>query len=125
MSRTILVVDDSATLRAAVSDTLTKSGYTVHEAVNGQEGLGFLEQARAKGLTIDMIISDINMPVMGGIEFIRNVKQGPDKFIPVLILTTERDDQMKMQGRQVGAAGWLVKPFQPPVLAKVVRKFVR
>ncbi len=125
MSKNILIVDDSATLRAAVKATLSETGFSVHEVTNGQEGLAFLEKSRQDGLKIDMIICDINMPIMGGIEFITAVKKTADKFIPILIMTTEREEHMKQQGRQAGAAGWLVKPFQPAVLIKVVRKFVR
>ena len=65
------------------------------------------------------------MPIMGGIEFIKAVKQADDRFIPILVLTTEGEREVKEQGRQAGAAGWLVKPFQPPVLIKVARKFIR
>lgn len=72
-----------------------------------------------------MIISDVNMPVMNGIEFLKSVKKTPDRFIPAIVLTTEREERLKQQGREAGAAGWLVKPFQPSVLVKVVRKFVR
>lgn len=125
MTHNILIVDDSATLRAAVNATLSPPDYEVHEATNGQEGLDFLAQARQKDLPIHLIISDINMPIMGGIEFIKAVKQTDDRFIPILVLTTEGEREVKEQGRQAGAAGWLVKPFQPPVLIKVVRKFIR
>lgn len=125
MSRNILIVDDSVTLRAAVSATLTEAGFTVHEATNGREGLDFLEQSERDGLNIELIISDVNMPIMGGFEFVTRVKQTEHKFIPVIMLTTEREETMKQKGRAAGAAGWLVKPFQPAVLVKVVRKFIR
>ena len=125
MTHNILIVDDSATLRAAVNATLSPPDDNVLEATNGQEGLDFLAQARQEDLPIHLIISDINMPIMGGIEFIKAVKQTDDRFIPILVLTTEGEREVKEQGRQAGAAGWLVKPFQPPVLIKVVRKFIR
>lgn len=125
MTKRILIVDDSATLRAAVTSTLAQADYEVLEAIDGQVGLEVLDKARLSGQPVDLIISDINMPIMGGIEFIGRVKQGPDRFTPILVLTTESEEHMKQQGRKLGAAGWLVKPFQPPVLVKVVRKFVR
>lgn len=125
MTHNILIVDDSATLRAAVNVTLSPPQYKVHEATNGQEGLDFLARARQTSLPIHLIISDINMPIMGGIEFIKAVKKTEDRFIPILVLTTEGEQEVKEQGRRAGAAGWLVKPFQPPMLIKVVRKFIR
>jgi len=125
MIHNILIVDDSATLRAAVNATLSPPDYKVYEAINGQEGLAFLTQARQDNLPIHLIISDINMPIMGGIEFIKAVKQTDDRFTPILVLTTEGEREVKEQGRQAGAAGWLIKPFQPPMLIKVVRKFIR
>jgi two-component system chemotaxis response regulator CheY len=72
-----------------------------------------------------MIISDVNMPVMDGIEFITNVKQTSFRFLPILVLTTEREDSMKIKGKKAGASGWLVKPFKPETLLQVVRKFTR
>jgi two-component system chemotaxis response regulator CheY len=125
MSKTILVVDDSATLRMSVEMTLKPAGYDVAQAINGQEGLQALQQLAAQSQTPVMIISDINMPVMDGISFIKEVKRTPFKYIPILVLTTEREDSKKLEGKQAGAAGWLVKPFKPETLLTVVRKFTR
>ena len=125
MNKTILIVDDSATLRASVNFVLTDAGFEVTQAKNGAEGLGRLEESKRLGIKIDMIISDINMPVMDGITFIKEVKKGDFRFVPILILTTESENAKKMEGKAAGASGWLVKPFKPEQLVWVVKKFVR
>lgn len=125
MSKRILVVDDSATLRMSVDMTLSQAGYEVVHARNGQEGLDQLQEMQDKKAVPDMIISDINMPVMDGISFITEVKKTPLRYLPILVLTTEREDSKKMEGKKAGAAGWLLKPFKPETLLAVVRKFTR
>jgi two-component system chemotaxis response regulator CheY len=126
VSNKVLIIDDSATLRASVKFSLSQAGYAVEEAINGQDALNKLESLRSSGTSISLIISDVNMPVMDGITFVREVKKnGSFKFIPVLILTTESQDSKKEEGRAAGAAGWLVKPFNNDQLVGVVRKFVR
>ena len=125
MSKLILVVDDSATLRMSVEMTLQGAGYQVMQAINGQEGLLALQGLETKGKSPAMIISDVNMPVMDGITFIKEVKKTPFRYVPVLVLTTEREDSKKLEGKKAGAAGWLVKPFKPETLVTVVRKFTR
>ncbi|KIX13589.1 response regulator [Dethiosulfatarculus sandiegensis] len=125
MNKTILVVDDSTTLRMSVEMTLKPAGFTVIHATNGQEGLDRLDEMTQKDQSPDMIISDVNMPIMDGIEFITKVKQTSFRFLPILVLTTEREDSMKIKGKKAGASGWLVKPFKPETLLQVVRKFTR
>jgi two-component system chemotaxis response regulator CheY len=125
MNKTILIVDDSATLRASVNFVLTDAGFEIIQAKNGEEGLDKLEESKRLGVKIDMIISDINMPVMDGITFIKEVKKGDFRFVPILILTTESENAKKMEGKAAGASGWLVKPFKPEQLVWVVKKFVR
>ncbi|ADK84600.1 response regulator receiver protein [Desulfarculus baarsii DSM 2075] len=125
MSKTILVVDDSATLRMSVEMTLSPAGFTVVQATNGSEGLQALKKMEQQRTQPDMIISDINMPIMDGIAFIKEVKKTSFKFVPILVLTTEREDSKKLEGKQAGASGWLVKPFKPDTLLTVVRKFTR
>lgn len=121
-----MIVDDSATLRASVKFSLTEAGYIVEEAQNGKDALHKLEQLRFQGASPALIISDINMPEMDGISFVREVKKNPAyRFIPVLILTTESQDSKKLEGKDAGAAGWLVKPFSDDQLIGVVKKFVR
>ncbi|MBS3910186.1 MAG: response regulator [Actinobacteria bacterium] len=126
MDQSVLVVDDSATLRASVKFTLSEAGYAVEEAINGKDGLQKLRQLKTRGVRISLIISDINMPEMDGITFVQEVKKDSAlRFIPVLILTTESQETKKMEGKNAGAAGWLVKPFNNDQLVGVVRKFVR
>jgi len=121
----ILIVDDSATLRASVNYTLKEAGFSTLNAVNGKDGLDKLQQAMAEGKQIGMIISDINMPIMDGITFIKEVKKTPFKFTPILVLTTESQEEKKLEGKKAGASGWLVKPFKPEQLIYVTKKFVR
>ncbi|MCP5107978.1 MAG: response regulator [bacterium] len=127
MKKNILIVDDSPTLRASVNFVLVGSGFTVFQADNGVAGLKMLEEIREKKLRINLIISDINMPKMNGLEFLQAVKdpKSPARFIPVIILTTEREDTLKRKGRKYGAAGWMTKPFKPELLLSVVKKFIR
>jgi two-component system, chemotaxis family, chemotaxis protein CheY len=125
MKKKILVVDDSATLRASVNYTLKSAGFETINAVNGSDGLEKLTEAHKHGDQIGMIISDINMPVMDGITFIKEVKKTPYKFLPILVLTTESQEEMKLKGKQAGASGWLVKPFKPEQLVYVTKKFMR
>lgn len=120
MAKTILAVDDSASIRQMVSFTLKSAGYEVIEAVDGMDGL---EKAKAK--SANLILTDQNMPRMDGLTLIRNLRALPQyKTVPILMLTTESSDAMKSQGRSAGATGWLVKPFDPQKLIEVVRKVI-
>ena len=127
MKKNILIVDDSPTLRASVNFVLSGSGYNVIQAENGEDGLKKLEEVRANKQRINLIVSDINMPKMNGLEFLQAVKESKSfsRFIPVIILTTEREATLKQKGREYGAAGWMTKPFKPDVLLSVVKKFIR
>lgn len=120
MAKTVLTVDDSASIRQMVSFTLKGAGYDVLEAVDGQDGL-----EKAKGRAIDLVLTDQNMPRMDGISLIKTLRGLPDhKATPILMLTTESSDAMKSEGRAAGATGWLVKPFDPQKLIEVVRKVI-
>ncbi|OWY39166.1 two-component system response regulator [Xenophilus sp. AP218F] len=120
MTKTILIVDDSISLRQVVRMTLAGAGYDVLEAGNGQEALEVLD-----GRKIHLIVSDVNMPQMDGIELLKNIKQHPHyKFTPVIMLTTESSDDKKREGKEAGARAWVVKPFQPPVLLSAVSKLI-
>jgi two-component system chemotaxis response regulator CheY len=120
MSKTILAVDDSPSIRNMVAFTLKSAGYEVVEAVDGQDGL---EKAKAK--RVNLILTDQNMPRMDGLTLVKNLRSLPDyKTAPILILTTESSDDMKSKGRSAGATGWLVKPFDPPRLLEVVKKVI-
>lgn len=117
----ILTVDDSASMRAMVAFTLKAQGFDVTEAVNGQEGLD-----KAKAGTFDLVISDVNMPVMDGIEFIGLLrKEESYRFTPILMLTTESGMDKKQEGKSAGATGWIVKPFDPQKLVAVVNKVLK
>ena len=118
MSKTILAVDDSASIRQMVAFTLKSSGYEVVEAVDGMDGL---EKAKAK--SFNLILTDQNMPRMDGLTLIKNLRaMAQYKAVPILMLTTESSDAMKAQGKASGATGWLVKPFDPQKLVEVVKK---
>ena len=126
MNKRVLILDDSRTIRTSVKYTLQKSGYEVLLAENGIEGLKVLKENSSMSDRPQMIITDINMPKMNGIEFIKEVKKDRQfKFIPILVLTTESQAEMKNKGKEAGAAGWLVKPFSPEQLTGVVKRFVR
>jgi len=127
MKKKILIVDDSPTLRASVNFVLSGSGFNVLQAENGEDGLKKLEEVRESKQRINLIISDINMPKMNGIEFLKAVKDSRSsaRFIPVIILTTEKEAALKQKGREYGAAGWMTKPFTPEILLSVVKKFIR
>ncbi|MFT5717071.1 MAG: two-component system chemotaxis response regulator CheY [Oleiphilaceae bacterium] len=115
---TILAVDDSASMRQMVSFTLKGAGYTVIEAEDGQKALD-----KAKGSAVDLVLTDVNMPVMDGIELVRNLRTLPAyKFTPILMLTTESAGDKKVQGKNAGATGWLVKPFNPEQLLATIKK---
>ena len=120
MPKTILAVDDSASIRQMVSFTLKSAGYDVVEAVDGMDGL-----EKAKARAINLVLTDQNMPRMDGLTLIRTLRGLPQyKATPILMLTTESSDAMKTQGRAAGATGWLVKPFDPQKLMEVVKKVI-
>jgi two-component system chemotaxis response regulator CheY len=121
MANTALVVDDSTSMRQMVSFTLQESGFEVIEAGNGQEALD-----NVSGQSVNVVVTDLNMPVMDGMTLIRNLRSKPEfKFTPILMLTTESQDTKKQEGRDAGATGWIVKPFNPEQLMKVINKVVR
>ena len=118
MSKKIMIVDDSSSIRQVVSIALKSSGYEVIEACDGRDALSKLD-----GSKIHLIISDVNMPNLDGIGLVKEVKQNPQyEFTPIMMLTTEAGDEMKQRGRAAGAKAWLVKPFQPPALLAAVSK---
>ena len=118
MAKTILVLDDSASLRQVVRMALTGAGYDVLEAGDGKAALALLD-----GRQVNMAVCDINMPVMNGIEFVKADKQLPTyKFMPILMLTTESQESKKEEGKAAGAKAWMVKPFSPTQLVSAVAK---
>ncbi len=120
MSKRILTIDDSKTIRDMLMLTLAEAGFDVIQAVDGQDGLDVLAKEKAE---VDVIITDINMPRMDGYEVIRNLRRDPTyKSKPILVLTTESDGDKKNLAREAGATGWMVKPFDPERLVATVRK---
>ena len=118
MAKTILTIDDSQSVRQMVKVTLSSAGYRVVEASDGAAGLRV-----AVSEPVDAILTDLNMPGMSGMEFIRRYRANPaGRGIPVVVLTTESDDALKREARSAGATGWLVKPFRQDQLVAVVRK---
>jgi two-component system chemotaxis response regulator CheY len=121
MAKRFLIVDDSASMRQLVSFTVMDAGYDVLVAENGADAL-----AKLAGAPVDMVITDLNMPEMDGITFIRRLRGMAEyRFVPIVMLTTEAQEARKQEGRAAGASGWIVKPFLPEKLLDVVRKFVR
>ena len=113
----IMTVDDSATIRQMVALTLRDAGYEVLEAVDGRDALERLAKE-----SVDMLITDLNMPNLDGVGLIREVRAQPaNRFIPIIMLTTESHDSKKQEGKAAGASGWIVKPFKPEQLLGVVR----
>ena len=120
MAKLILLVDDSASLRQVVAIALKGAGYEVLEACDGRDAL-----KKLTGQKVHLIVSDVNMPNMDGISMVKEIKKLPNyKFTPIMMLTTESDQDKKMQGKAAGAKAWLVKPFQPPKLLDAVSKLV-
>jgi len=118
MTKVILTVDDSASVRQMVSFTLKGAGYKVIEATDGEDAL-----SKINGSEVHMMITDLNMPRMDGIELIRRARAEPAlKFIPIIMLTTESQATRKQEGKNAGATGWIVKPFKPEQLLAVVKK---
>lgn len=120
MSKTILVIDDSSSVRSVVGIALKGAGYSVIQACDGKDAL-----AKLNGQKIHLVVSDVNMPNMDGITFVKELKKLPNyKFTPVCILTTEAEQSKMQEGKTAGAKAWIVKPFQPPKLLDVVSKLI-
>lgn len=120
--KTILLVDDSATILLSISNILKKEGYAVETAANAAAGLAKF----ASGTKVDLLITDLNMPGMNGIDFIREVRKLPAyKFMPILFLTTESQQAKRMEAKAAGASGWLVKPATSEQLLSTVKLVIR
>jgi len=121
MAKRILAVDDSATMRQLVRITLTRAGYEVVEAEDGAKGL-----QKATAEAFDMVLSDIKMPIMSGLDLLRNLRKLTQyKFTPIVLVTTESQLEKKAEGKAAGATGWIVKPFEPEQLLAVISKVLR
>ena len=120
MSKTILTIDDSPSVRQLVAMTLSNAGYQVIEACDGADGL-----AKATGNRVNAVITDLNMPVMNGLDFIRRFRAHPSSAgVPIIFLTTESDDSLKAEAKAAGATGWLVKPFKQDQMLAIMRRVV-
>lgn len=116
-----MTVDDSVSVRQMVRFTLQRAGYTVLEACDGRDAMAKLSQAPA-----DLVIADLNMPNVDGIDLIRQLRRDPNhRFVPIVMLTTESEPGKKQAGRDAGATGWIIKPFTPEQLVAVVTKVLR
>jgi two-component system, chemotaxis family, chemotaxis protein CheY len=121
MGHKILAVDDSASIRQMVVFTLKSAGYAVVEAVDGEAGL-----QKAQSEKFDLVLTDQNMPKLDGLSLVRQLRASPQyQTTPLLVLTTESSDSMKMQGKEAGATGWLVKPFDPAKLLNVIKMLLQ
>ncbi len=121
MSKTVMIVDDAASIRQVVAIALKGAGYEVLGACDGREALSKLD-----GRKINLVISDVNMPNMDGISFVKELKaRSAYKFTPVIMLTTESADAKKQLGKEAGAKAWMVKPFKPQQMLDAVSKLVR
>lgn len=117
----ILIVDDSSMIRLVVSKAAKKAGYDVIEASNGKEGLEQLNKEK----DISLILSDINMPIMDGMEMVSQIKNNETiKYIPIVMLTTEDSDELKQKGRDLGIKAWMVKPFNEKTFLKAMMKII-
>jgi len=117
MAKTIMTVDDSPSIRQVLGMALKDAGYIVVEAENGLDALDKLKEQR-----VNMVITDLNMPKMCGIDLIRNVRKNSEhRFVPIIMLTTESQEEKRLEGKAAGASGWLVKPFRPEQVLRVVQ----
>lgn len=120
MPKTVMIVDDAVSIRGLASMTLENSGYKVIEAHDGKDALDKISREK-----INMVITDLNMPEMDGIELIKRMKaDSRHKFIPVVILTKETEPELRQQGQAAGAKAWITKPFKPKTILSVVQKVI-
>ena len=118
MGKKIMIVDDSVSIRQMVHFTLKEAGYEIYECVDGSDAV-----YKVKLTKPDMFITDLNMPKMDGLELIKNLRAMAEfKFTPIIMLTTESQEEKKLEGKKVGATGWIVKPFNPAQLIAVVKR---
>lgn len=120
----IFLVDDSITIRTSIQYTVKKLGWEVQEAENGSDALKKIEELKRTGHEIALYITDVNMPVMDGITFVKELRK-KDRFTPVLFLTTESDNGKIQAGKEAGASGWLIKPFKSEQLINVVNRLIK
>lgn len=116
----ILIVDDSSLIRSVAASATQEAGHEAILATNGQEGINLLSSTK-----IDIIFSDVNMPIMGGLEMVEKIKSNPDyRFIPVIMLTTESDEKLKEKGKELGVKAWMLKPFNKEKFFMALKKLL-
>jgi len=121
MAKTILIADDSESMRDVVSYTLVNAGYKVLAGIDGKDAMKYLD-----GSPIDLVVTDLHMPNMDGIELIKNIRSNPAyQYIPIIFLTTESQQNKKDEAKAAGATGWIVKPFVPEKLLATIQKVIR
>ncbi len=121
MAKTIMIVDDSATILMLMEDVLSKAGFVVFKADSGEQALASVK----RGAKPDMVITDLNMGAMNGVELIREIRKMPDcKFLPIVMLTTESQQAKRDDARAAGATGWMVKPFRPEAVVQLARQLL-
>lgn len=120
----VMVIDDSPTIRVSVEYALKNLGHPIRQAENGTDAIQKIGAYSASGDSVMLCICDVNMPVMDGITFIREFRK-TDSFTPILVLTTESENEKIKEGREAGASGWVIKPFEPAELGRVVEKLIR
>ncbi len=121
MKKSVLIIDDSESIREVISSGLEQSGYNVIKGINGEDGLDCLHATES----VDLVITDLNMPVMDGISFLKAVRSDAKyKYLPIIILTTESQEQKKQEAKNAGATGWIIKPFSNEKLLAVIKKII-
>ncbi|MES2678678.1 MAG: response regulator [Bacteroidota bacterium] len=122
MKKDILIIDDSESIREVIASGLEMSGYNVIKGINGEDGLKCLRENKS----IELVITDLNMPVMDGITFLKEVRKDDTyRYLPVIILTTESQETKKQEAKNAGATGWIIKPFSREKLVNVIKKVIR
>jgi two-component system chemotaxis response regulator CheY len=121
MKKNILIIDDSESIREVIASGLEMSGYNVIKGINGADGLTLLKENE----NISLVITDLNMPIMDGISFLKEVRSDENyKYLPIIILTTESQESKKQEARIAGATGWIIKPFSREKLIAVIKKII-
>jgi len=124
MGRNVVIIDDSPTIRISIKMALKGFDLNIIEAENGMDALDKINRLKATGRDVNLCISDINMPVMGGFEFLSEFRK-TSNFTPVIMLTTEKENETILKGKSLGATGWIIKPFHQEDLINVVRRFIK
>lgn len=122
MKKNVLIIDDSESIREVIASGLESAGYNVIKGINGEDGLKCLNENKS----VDLVITDLNMPIMDGITFLKEVRKNAKyMYLPIIVLTTESQESKKMEAKNAGATGWIIKPFSSEKLISVIKKIIR